>query len=208
MAARTGLLRCGTIACLSCRLSARPSATAGRRFSDVPSRSRGWRVGSGRMGCGRTQLDFLGHDPKAASHGPGTLWNYGRHTDGTRFSRGGERCIRRSAAIPMGRNGLPVNRGMRLRWFEPNTCHANPQVRPGASTGPDACSGAVRRTVHGACGPVVGQIRAGERPAAVIVSTPAIMSLRFSDRSRSAGVSPGRRLARAAGGGVAGSHWV
>ena len=85
---------------------------------------------------------------------------------------------------------------MRLRWFEPNTCHAKPQFRPGASTGSDACPGAVRRTVHRACGPVVGQIRAGERPAAVIVSAPAIMSLRFSGRSPFGGCFPGRRLAR------------
>src|SRR5712691_1479142 len=32
---------------------------------------------------------------------------------------------------------------MRLRWFEPNTCHASLQVRPGLRTGPDACPGAV-----------------------------------------------------------------
>src|SRR5712691_9117025 len=32
---------------------------------------------------------------------------------------------------------------MRLRWFEPNTCHAKAQVRPGLQTGPDVCPGAV-----------------------------------------------------------------
>ena len=37
-----------------------------------------------------------------------------------------------------------------LRWFEPNTCHPKPQVRPGPvfpDAGPAACPGAVRQTV-------------------------------------------------------------
>jgi hypothetical protein len=36
-------------------------------FNDVPSRIRGWQADNGRIGCGRTQLDFMGHDPKRAS---------------------------------------------------------------------------------------------------------------------------------------------
>jgi hypothetical protein len=56
----------------------------------------------------------------------------------------------------MGRDG-PFCKiaGMRLRWFEANTCHAKPQVRPGLRTGPDAFPGAVQGTVHGVC---VGQL--------------------------------------------------
>jgi hypothetical protein len=54
------------------------------------------------------QLDLTGHDPKPASRGPGTLRDYGRHTDRTWFSPCVEWNISRSATIPMGRNGRAV----------------------------------------------------------------------------------------------------
>jgi hypothetical protein len=43
------------------------TAAAGQCFSDMPSRSRGWQRDNGRVGCSRTQLDFMGHDPQPAS---------------------------------------------------------------------------------------------------------------------------------------------
>jgi hypothetical protein len=57
----------------SCRrASTGPSADwaetmAGGCFSDMPCRSQGWQGDDGSIGCGRTQLDVMGHDPKRAS---------------------------------------------------------------------------------------------------------------------------------------------
>jgi hypothetical protein len=42
------------------------TAVAGRCFSDMSCRSQGWQGDNGSIGCGRTQLDVLGHDPKRA----------------------------------------------------------------------------------------------------------------------------------------------
>jgi hypothetical protein len=42
----------------------RQSAAPGRRLSDVPGRVQD---GGGTMRCSRTQLDFMGRDPKDAS---------------------------------------------------------------------------------------------------------------------------------------------
>src|ERR1035438_10198324 len=64
--------------------------------------------GSGTMRCSWTQLDLMGHDPEPASRWPGTLRDYGRHTDRTRYSRGGEWRNSTSVAIPMGRDRLTV----------------------------------------------------------------------------------------------------
>ena len=58
--------------------------------------------------CSRTRLDVMRHDPKPASRWPGTLRDYGRHTDRTRYSRGEEWIVRRSNGIPMGWDGLAV----------------------------------------------------------------------------------------------------
>jgi hypothetical protein len=43
------------------------TAVAGRCFSDCPAGARDGRVTMGSIGCGRTQLDVMGHDPKRAS---------------------------------------------------------------------------------------------------------------------------------------------
>jgi hypothetical protein len=53
-------------------------------------------------------MDVLGQDPKDASCWPGELRDYGRQTDRTRFPRGVDWRIRRSVAIPGGRDGLTV----------------------------------------------------------------------------------------------------
>jgi hypothetical protein len=58
--------------------------------------------------CSWTQLDLMGHDPKPASRWPGTLRDYGRHTDRTRYSRGGKWRNNRSVTIRMGRDRLTV----------------------------------------------------------------------------------------------------
>jgi len=53
-----------------------------------PAAQRCARPGPGRGGtmrCSRTQLDFMERDPKDASPWPGTLRDYGRHTDRSRF---------------------------------------------------------------------------------------------------------------------------
>jgi hypothetical protein len=63
------------------------------------------RVQDGSWG-GEMQLDLMRHDPEPASRWPGTLRGYGRHTDRTRYSRGGKWRNSRSAAIPMGRDGI------------------------------------------------------------------------------------------------------
>jgi hypothetical protein len=47
------------------------------------------RDGSGTMRGSWTQLDLMGHDPEPASRWPGTLRDYGRHTDRTRYAHGG-----------------------------------------------------------------------------------------------------------------------
>jgi hypothetical protein len=84
---------------------ARASALAGRRLSGVPDRVQD---GSRTVRCSWTQLDLMGHDPKPASRWPGTLRDYGRHTDRARYSRGGKWGNSRSVAIPMGRDRLTV----------------------------------------------------------------------------------------------------
>jgi hypothetical protein len=43
------------------------TAVAGRCFSDMSCRSQGWQGDNGSIGCGWTQLDVMGHDPKRAS---------------------------------------------------------------------------------------------------------------------------------------------
>jgi hypothetical protein len=75
------------------------------RLSGVPGRVQD---GSGAVRCSWTQLDLMGHDPKPVPRWPGTLWDYGRHTDRTRYSRGEKWRNGRSAAIPMGRDRLTV----------------------------------------------------------------------------------------------------
>jgi len=68
----------------------------------------GSRMAVGTVRCSWTQLDLMGHDPEPASRWPGTLRDYGRHTDRTRYSRGGKWGNSRSVAIPMGRDRLTV----------------------------------------------------------------------------------------------------
>src|ERR1019366_8279283 len=46
-------------------VSARPPATAGR-CSTCPAEARDGRMINGRIGCSRTQMGFMGHDPKRA----------------------------------------------------------------------------------------------------------------------------------------------
>jgi hypothetical protein len=121
------------------RPGVRTSAAAGRRLSGVPGRVQD---GSGTMRCSWTQLDLMGHDPKPASRWPGTLRDYGRHTDRTRYSRGGKWGNGRSAAIPMGRDGLTVN----LAYVVSNPTPATQNPRSGAvpvfpDAGSDVCSG-------------------------------------------------------------------
>ena len=69
---------------------------AGQWLSGVPSRVQD---GSGTVRCSWTQLDLMAHDPKPGSRWPGTLRDYGRHADRTRFSLCAEWGLRRSAAI-------------------------------------------------------------------------------------------------------------
>ena len=57
--------------------------------------------GSGTVRCSWTQLDLMGRDPEPASRWPGTLRDYGRHTDRTRYSHGGKWSNSRSVGIPM-----------------------------------------------------------------------------------------------------------
>ncbi len=83
----------------------RASAAAGWWLSGVPGRIQD---SSGAMRCSKTQLDLMGHDPEPSSRWPGTVGDYGRHTDRTRYSRGAKWSIRRSVAIPMGRDRLTV----------------------------------------------------------------------------------------------------
>jgi hypothetical protein len=68
---------------------AAPSPSVGcrsQRHSEKPSgRDDGWQRRIGRSG---TQLDFMGRDPKRWIALPGTLRDYGRHTDRTRYSHG------------------------------------------------------------------------------------------------------------------------
>jgi hypothetical protein len=68
-----------------------------------------------------TQRDWMRHDPQCVPR----LTRQTRtlrtpHGQGAGF-RAGEWRMRRSVAIPMGRNGQPVNRRLSLRWLEPNT---------------------------------------------------------------------------------------
>ena len=61
----------------------RPTAAAGRRSSDVPSRSRRWQGDNGSIGRGRTQLDVMGHDPRMCvaltRHTPGLRTPHGQN---------------------------------------------------------------------------------------------------------------------------------
>jgi hypothetical protein len=111
----------------------RPSAAAGRWRSGVPGRVQD---GSGTMRCSRTQLDLMGHDPKPASRWPGTLRDYGRHTDGTRYSRGGKWRNSRSVAIPPG-VCLPGNGSSRLAEMT-SELHASTSS-DAAESGDQAC---------------------------------------------------------------------
>src|ERR1035438_4078259 len=96
----------GSIRYMSCPAGGvRTSAAGGRRLSGVPGRVQD---GGGMVRCSWTRLDLVGHDPKPASRWPGTLPDYGRHTDRTRYSRGGKWRNSRSVAIPMGRDRLTV----------------------------------------------------------------------------------------------------
>jgi hypothetical protein len=98
-----------------------------RRASTGPSAdwagSTGWQAGAsvtcpagagdGRVTMGALDVAGLGWAswdmiPNVRRADPGTLRSYGRHTDRTRLSRGEEWRIRRSAGIPMGRDGLRV----------------------------------------------------------------------------------------------------
>jgi hypothetical protein len=87
------------------RPGVRASAAAGRWLSGMPGRVQD---GGGTVRCSWTQLDVTGHDPEPASRWPGTLRDYGRHTDRTRYSHGGKWGNSRSVAIPVGRDRLTV----------------------------------------------------------------------------------------------------
>jgi hypothetical protein len=60
------------------------TAVAGRCFSDMPCRSRGWQGDNGSVGCGRTQLDVMGHDPNVRRADQAHF----EATDATRTERG------------------------------------------------------------------------------------------------------------------------
>jgi hypothetical protein len=62
MAVQIGFSRCDSTRRMSGR-GVRPSAAAGRRLTDVAGRVQ---EGGEAMRCSRTQLDFMGHDPKPA----------------------------------------------------------------------------------------------------------------------------------------------
>ena len=106
MPGQIGSPRVGSIRYMSCPAGGvRTSAAGGRRLSGVPGRVQD---GGGMVRCSWTRLDLVGHDPKPASRWPGTLRDYGRHTDRTRYSRGGKWRKSRSVTIPMGWDRLTV----------------------------------------------------------------------------------------------------
>ena len=116
MAVGIGFPRCDSIRRIS-GLGVRASAVAGQCLSGMP----GWfQDCSGTMRRGWIQLDLMGHDPESASRWPGTFRDYGRHTDGTRYSRGGYWRNSRSVAILVGWDGLTV--AMKERASAPGGC--------------------------------------------------------------------------------------
>jgi hypothetical protein len=105
------------------------------------------------------------------------LRSYGRRTDKTGISRGGEWRIRRSAAIPMGGDGLAVKPSA-----QPTLVRT--QHLPHKARGQKRCRGS--RAVGG-CGPASGQITAGQRLAGGFAGTRPIMTWRAANRSLLAG---------------------
>jgi hypothetical protein len=75
-----------------------------RQAGGIAARPAGVQDGGGTVRLSWTQLDLMGHDRKPASRWPGTLREYGRHTDRTRYSPGGKWRSSRSSLKKRGRS--------------------------------------------------------------------------------------------------------
>ena len=153
---------------ISGALSCRPSPTVGcrsRRHSSKPS-GRGTAGGSGELdaaGLSWTSWDVIQKVHRADQA-------HSETTDATRTERGIHTAGKEKQQVSGYSDGWGSAHcktvGLAYVGSNPTPATRNPRSDPVPvfpDAGSDACPGAVRQTVPGGCGPVVGQILAGQR---------------------------------------------